>query len=149
MDTGKIIKFVVLVVVVLAAIPFIPKLLPKPASFERAVAAFQAANLEVTDYAEPQPPGLESIAQASMVVNGARVDIYLYDDEGRIVRNVEFRKKDAGSAIVETWNLAQSLGAAPSKNRPEASGRNGMFMIVATGDDQALLNEIVRIFKSL
>jgi len=84
-----------------------------------------------------------------MVVNGARVDIYQYDDEGRIVRNLEYRKKDAGTAIVETWNLAQSLGAAPSKNRPESSGRNGMFLIIATGDDQALLNEIVRIFKSL
>lgn len=149
MDTGKILKGFIFIVVIAIAAPFLKELLPKPVTFERAVAAFKAAGFDVEDYAEREYPELDSVAQANMSIKNAIVGIYQYDDEGKIVRNLEYRKKDAGTAIVEAWGLAQSLGAAPSKNKPEFSARNGMFMIIATGDDEELLKRIVQIFKSL
>jgi hypothetical protein len=149
----KILKIVITVVILLIAVPvllpIIQGFLPEPITFERAVAGFQQAGLPVTDHTEVATPQLEAIAQLSMRIGNAQVDIYHYDNEGKIVKQLEYQKKDAGTAMVETWNLAQSLGAAPSRNRPSVAARKGMFMIVATGDDKALLNRIVNTFRSL
>ena len=58
-------------------------------------------------------------------------------------------KKDPGTAIVEAWGLAQALGAAPSKNKPERVARRKKFLLVVQGEDVNLLNEIVKFFESL
>lgn len=149
MDANQILKYFLIAVVVIAILPFAVRLLPEAVTFDRALAAFKAAGMDVQDYRVAEHPGMESVAQADMRIDGAWVNLYEYDDEGVIVRNLEYRKKDAGTAIVETWNLAQTLGAAPSVNKPERSARNGMFMIVATGEDEALLKKIVTIFADL
>ena len=145
----KLVKFLILAAVVVVLAPLAPRLMPKPASFERTKAAFEAAGYTVNDYNVTAPGQLEAVEQASMTVAGAWVDVYRYDGEGVIAKQIEYQKKDAGSAIVETWNLAQSLGAAPNRNRPSMAKRNGMYMIVATGDDKALLKELVGIFAGL
>lgn len=149
----KILKIIITVVILLVAVPvllpIIQGLLPEPIAFERAVAGFQAAGLPLSEHSVVAAPQLEAIAQISMRIGNAQVDIYHYDNEGKIVKQLEYQKKDAGTAMVETWNLAQSLGAAPSRNRPSVAARKGMFMIVATGDDKALLNRIVNTFRSL
>ena len=83
-----------------------------------------------------------------MMIGSVRVNIYQFDDVGVQARQFEYQKKDPGQAIVETWGLAQSLGAAVPKQTPSLAAQRRSFMIVATGEDKALLNRIIEVFKS-
>jgi hypothetical protein len=144
MDSG-IKKLLIVVVLVLILIPVVPRLLPKPLTFERFQEAFLDAGLNVEQF-RPVTPSLEAVEQVSAVINGAQVEIYRYDNEGKIVRYLEYQKKDPGAAMVESWGLAQSLGAAVPQELPSRSARKRMYMIVATGPDQAVLIAIVTAF---
>jgi len=146
-DGVKII--LVIVAVVLILVPVLPKILPKPMTFERIKAGFEAAGLPLTDYAPLPQPGLEAVEQVGMYIGDVRVDVYHYDDEGKIAKQLEYQKKDAGTAIVETWNLAQSLGAAPSRNLPSMAARRGRFMAVATGPNEAMVKRVIEVFRKL
>lgn len=148
MDSGGLKKLLVVVVIAVLALPFLPKLLPKPLTFDQMKTGFAAAGLNVEQFQETSPT-LESTAEASATINGATINIYQYGDEGKIVKNLEYQKNDPGSAMVEAWGLAQSLGAAPNRNKPRRSGRNGLFMIVAIGDDKEMLKRIVDAFEDL
>ncbi len=148
MNNELVKKVIMLAVVVLIAIPIVPHLIPKPITFERIKGAFEAANLPVQEYMEAPQPGLEAAAEASMMIGSVRVNIYQFDDVGVQARQFEYQKKDPGQAIVETWGLAQSLGAAVPKQTPSLAAQRRSFMIVATGEDKALLNRIIEVFKS-
>lgn len=153
MDNNKLIKAAIVIAVVVLAgpfvLPYIQQILPKAVTYERAQAAFTAAGMSVDSPHSVAPANLEAVEQMEMYVNGMLVDIYRYDNEGKIAKNVEYQKTDPGTAMVEMFNLAQSIGAAPSKNAPLFADRNGMFMIVATGPDKETLRRIVQVFTSL
>ncbi len=142
-------KFLIIALLALILFPLIPRLLPKPASFERAKAAFEEAGFTVSDYQVLPHPQMEAGAQASMKIESAFLHIYRYDSEGKIRKHMEYQKKDAGTAIVESWNLAQSLGAAPKKQIPSIAVRNGKYMLIAHGQDKALLDKIGELFRKL
>ena len=146
---NPIVKVVIGIVVVLVALPVVMKLIPEPVTFARAQSAFEAAGLAVTGFRESAPGGNESIAQADMSVGGASVTIYQYDNEGKIVVYEGYQKQDPGQAIVAGWGLAESLGAAVQKPIPHAFKRKGMFLIVATSEDQELNKRICEIFSTL
>jgi len=145
MDAVK--KLLAVVVIAFIAFPVVVKYWPKPASPERAKAAFEAAGMTVEDYAPTDSPGLGAIDGANMTVDGIMVTIYHFDNEGKIATQIEYQKKDAGTAIVETFNLAQQLGAAQPKQTPSAAARRGMYMIVATGEDEGAVQRIVDIYR--
>jgi len=142
-------KVVVAIVVVILLLPVIAALWPKPLTFERIRDGFEGKGLVVEQYTPVEPPALQAVEQVYMNVAGARVDVYRYDDRGKIAKQLEYQKPDAGTVIVESWNLAQSLGAAQPKKIPTAVGRNGMFMLVVMGDSQELCNRILRAFKEV
>ena len=146
-DTLKKILFWGLVALLL--LPVVNKFRPRAVTFERAQAAFVAAGMTITEYQERARSSLESIAEVSMYVDTASVSIYQYDHEGKIATQLAYQKDDPGAAIVESWGLAQALGAAESKNIPQRSLRNGKFMLIARGYDEALLARIVSVFKGL
>ncbi len=149
MDQAKLIKLLAVLVIAFLGAPFVVKHWPQPASFERAREAFAAEGMQVAGYQEAANPGLGSVAEAAMTVDGIRVNIYRFDNEGKIATQMEYQKKDAGTVIVESWGLAESLGAAPSRNLPSKAGRNGMYMIVATGANADGVNRVVAVFKTL
>lgn len=140
-------KVVVVIIIVILLIPLVMKLWPEPLTFGAIQQAFEQNGFDVANAREVQPAGLEAAAQVSMSVDGARVDIYRYDDRGVIAKQIEYQKPDAGTVIVESWNLAESLGAAQPKKLPFAAGRNGMFMLTVTAESKALCNRIVATFK--
>ncbi|HPO14021.1 MAG TPA: hypothetical protein PLI09_11290 [Candidatus Hydrogenedentes bacterium] len=141
-------KVLIFIVVMVVVIPLIPMILPKPMTFDRIKTGLEA-KFTLDDYNEAAQPMLQSIAQVNMYIDSAQVSILQYDDEGKIVKQREYQKKDAGQAIVETWGLAQSLGAAIPKETPSLCDRRGMFLIIATGPDKELLKRIIDTFKSL
>jgi hypothetical protein len=146
MDVIK--KVLVVAVVLLIAFPLVKKMMPKAVTFDRAEKAFIAAGLPAANFQETAP-GLEAVAQVSGTIGSATVDLYKYDHEGKIAKQLEYQKQDPGQAMVEAWGLAQAMGAAVQKSTPTRSARNGKFMIVATGEDPALLDRIVAVFNSL
>ncbi len=149
MDLAKIVKiFLVLGIVVIGG-PILLQFLPEPLSMERIIDGLKKSDLGITEIQKVEPPTNESIAQIRFVVNGAFADIYQYDDEGKIARYAEMYKQDPGTAIVEAWGLAQSLGAAPSKNKPQRVARRKMYLLVVQGEDTALLDRIVKVFSEL
>jgi len=94
-------------------------------------------------------PTLDAIAQVTMTVNGWDVNIYKYNDYGKIARNYEFQKPDTGSAIVEAWNLSETLGAPPPSPLKTSPGKNGLFLLTITSADPDLRAKVVQVFESL
>lgn len=148
-NTRKVIVGVVALIVLIPILPKLMNMLPEPVTLDRVEPAFTAAGLAVSNVTRVENPGLDAVEGISMVVNGANVSVYRFDSEGKIATQLEYQKPDAGSAIVEAWNISESLGAAKPKNRPSSAGRNGMFMVVSTGEDKSLNQRIVQIFKAL
>ncbi len=140
---------VVLLVGFVVVVPILPKILPKPNTAERARDAFEAVGMAVTYFEPADQPGLEANSEICMSVSGATVSVYHYSNEGKIAKQLEYQKKDAGSAMVETWNLAASLGAAPKRDRPSQAVREGMYMLVVTADDAGLVKRIAEIYRGL
>ena len=149
MSVQKILKFVIFLVVIVVAAPFVMRLMPKPVTFDGAKAAFEKAGFTISQYGMAQTPGQRAAAEADLIVNGVYVSIFQFDNEGKIATAMEYQKKDAGSAIVESMNLAQSLGAAVHKDTPSRAVRRGMFMMIATGQDQAMVDRIASVFESM
>ena len=125
------------------------RLLPKPVTFDRARLAFETAGLTITEFQMAQSPGQRAIAEADLTVNGVYVNIFLFDNEGKIVTAMEYQKKDAGSAIVEQMHLAENLGAAVRKETPSIPVRRGMYMMIATGQDLAMVKRIAAVFEAM
>ncbi len=149
MDMAKIIKILIVLFILIIAGPFLFQYLPVPLTMERIEEGFRKSDLGVTNIQVVNPPTNEAVAQISFMVGDALVNIYQYDNEGAIARYAEMYKKDPGTAIVEAWGLAQSLGAAPSKNKRERVARRKMFLLVVQGDDTTLLDRVVKVFSKL
>lgn len=142
-------KALIIVGVLLVAIPIVPKLIPEAMTLDKVESALTAAGYTLTDVRNVDVPRLGAIAMKEMTVNGASVELYEFDDEGEIAKQLEYQKPDAGSAIVETWNLSESLGAAKPKSKPVKAARNGMFMLVVMSEDKALRERVASVFAGL
>lgn len=140
-------KVLILIVILVAAFPFLVKLIPKPMSVERVAAAFEAAGYAVENVEELSSPQREAVRHWQMSVDGYRVELFQYDNHAKLVKNLEYLKPDAGTVMVEATNLAQQLGAAPNPNLPTAVDRKGNWMLLVTGEEKAKCVEIVRVFK--
>ncbi len=149
MDSNKIIKFVIVLAVVFLAAPFFMRFIPKPVTFDRAKLAFETAGLSVSQNTMAASPGERAVAEADLTVNGVNVNIYQFDNEGKIATAMEYQKKDPGAAIVEQMHLAQNLGAAVHKEVPSRAVRRGMFMMVATGEDARMVERIATVFEGM
>lgn len=147
---NKAVKFIIIIAVVIVLAPFVMRLLPEPITFERAKAAFEAAGLNVSEYHVVDVPQLDAVGQASLLIGSINVQIYRYDNEGKIATQYGYQQQDPGTAIVETWGLAESLGAKPAREKPTfQAARNGKFMLVASGYDKATIKKIINIFNQL
>jgi hypothetical protein len=141
-------KIAIAAVVLLILLPVLPKLIPNPLTMESVESSLKAKGFSIAD-AQKVSPQNGAIDEMTMTIDGAMVELYQFDDEGRIAVQMENNKTDAGTAIVETWNLSEQLGAAKSKNKPCRPARNGMFMIVVTSDDKSVNARIASAFEKL
>lgn len=145
----KAIGWVIGIMVLVPVIAVIRPYLPKAVTFERVEQAYNDAGFWVTEVTRVEPPTLDSVAQLSLRVEGYPVNVYQFDSEGPIAKQLEFQKPDAGSVVVEAWNLSERLGAAKPKNIPTSAARNGMFMLTVQSEDAGLRRRVVEIFKGL
>ena len=145
-------KAIIILVVILVAGPFLAPIIapyiPKAMSAERVRVAFDAAGYTAEGFTQSKFPQRDSVEQWNFRVREYSIELYRYDHEGKIVRNVENLKPDPGMAIVQTMNIAQQLGAAPTKSRPMIPARKRMWMIVVSGPDKAYCQQLIKVFKS-
>jgi hypothetical protein len=147
---SKAVKIVIAIGVMLLVAPFAAQYLPKPASFERAKAAFEEAGLAVREFHIVEKPQLGAVAQASLLINEVNVQIYRFDNEGKIATQLGYQQQDPGSAMVESWNIAESLGAKPAREKPaHRAARNGYYMITASGYDRETTGRVIALFSGL
>jgi len=142
-------KLLIAGVVVLLALPLLPMIIPEALTIDKVVEGLKAAGVAVSDATDVPNPNLEAIAEKDFRVGEVRVEVYQFDNEGKIAKQLGYQQPDSGQVIVEAWNLSESLGAAKPKNKPVTAVRNGMFMIVITGDDKEVRGRIAKIFQSL
>ncbi len=142
-------KALIAVVVVFALLPVVVQLMPKAITPERFVDALKAAGFSVEEVQSAPNPALGAVAQWSMKVNGADVQLYKFDDRGKLALQYEYQKPDAGSVIVESWNLSESLGAAKPKNKPITPMEKKMHLMTVTSEDNDLRARVARVFNSL
>ena len=146
-DTAKKVIIGVIAVVILG--PVILSMWPKPVTFQRIREAFERDGFSVGNVEIIKPPHRESVAQAYMTVNGASVSIYRYDHVGKSAKPAEYLKPDPGSAMVEAWNLSESLGAAKPPPQRTFAARNGMYMLTVTSEKKELRDRIIHVFKNV
>jgi len=145
-------KAIIIIVVILFSAPFLSPMiapyLPKPMTLERVTAAFDGAGYTVEGLTKRNGSYREGVEQWDFYINQYTVELHRYDHEGKIARNVANLQDDAGSVMVEAWNLSEQLGAAQPKSRPMLAARKRMWMILVTGPDKAYCQQLIRVFKS-
>ncbi|MCX8065068.1 MAG: hypothetical protein N3G21_07840 [Candidatus Hydrogenedentes bacterium] len=146
---SNIVKVIIFIFIVVFIAPLVLRFLPAPLTLEKIIDELGKAGYRMENLTFADSPANESIRQVSFYIRDAWVNIYEYDDEGKIAKYAEMYKKDPGTILVETWGLAQALGSAPSKNKPERVARKKNFLLVVQGEDTTLLNRIVEVFNRL
>ena len=140
-------KAIVIIVMLIIAFPFVPKLLPKPMTIERVESSFKATGLQI-DSQSKGGAALEAAESWYYTIGTASVEVYRYENHAKLVKNQEYQKDDAGSIMVEAWNLSESLGAAKNPNPRADTAKKKMFMIVVKCDDNNLRGKIISAFRS-
>lgn len=145
-DTVK--KLIIGACIIVVAFPALMAIIPKAKTTDTFVNAFKK-RWTVEEVTQVRPPGLQAVEHVSMRINGALVDLYRYDDEGKIAKQYEYQKPGAGDGIAQSMGIAAALGASTKPPPAFVAGRNGKFMIVTSGLEKPQLQEIVRAFESM
>jgi len=141
-------KVIIWIVIIIVLLPVIVALRPKPMTFERIQKGFAAQGLVATAVHE-ETPSLDSVAQLGMTIEGADVEIYHYDDEGKIAKQLTYQQPDPGQAMVEASGLRAALGAAPLSPIKTDATRRGMFMLTVSSESAEVRAKVLKAFKSL
>lgn len=156
MDAKSLIKLVVVLFAVIAVLPFVLKRLPEPVTFAEARQALEQGGYSVEGYTEPAVAELGAVRQASFQLgSGANAPLYAslyeFDNEGKIAKQYEYNKPDAGPQMVEVFNLSNvAAGVGQVRpQRPAGAGRNGMLLLVVTGDSKEQVRRAVDLFEGL
>ncbi len=142
-------KVILIILVVILLLPVLPSLIPEEVTIDTIVNTFEDKFLTVENVRKVDPPQLDSAKQWRFTINGYSAELYYYEDYAALVKQFEYQKKDAGTAIVETWNLRESLGAAPNPNIPTFAGRNDPYMLVVRTPDKEIGQHIIKVFKDI
>lgn len=156
MDAKSFIKLVVVLFAVVAVLPFALKMLPEPLTFDSVRQAFERGGFPVEGYTDATTPELGAVRQVSfqLLPAGAApvyASLYEFNDEGKIATQYEYNKPDPGPQMVEAFNLsnvAAGIGQV-RQPRPVGAGRNGMLLLVVTGDSKEQVRRAVDLFESL
>ncbi|MBI5094472.1 MAG: hypothetical protein HZB26_18800 [Candidatus Hydrogenedentes bacterium] len=140
-------KIIIWIVAIVVLAPLLVRLWPKPLTYERIQAGLKAQGLTLENVHESSP-SLEAVAQLSMTIDGATVEIYQYDDEGKVATQLTYQQPDPGQAIVEASGLREALGAAPVSPIKTDATRRGMFMLTVSSDNAEVRVRVIKAFKS-
>jgi hypothetical protein len=130
-------KAFILIVILIIAAPFLLDLLPEPLTYERIEAAYRAAGYTLENSINEEANlGREEAEGWSFYIDGYRIEVLRYTDRAKMVTNLEYLKPDPGSIMVESMNIAQSLGQTRPTEKSHAKCR-GSFIVYVRGPDRA------------
>lgn len=152
MNAKGLLKVAVLLIVMVAVAPFVLQLFPEPLTFDAARSGFEAAGFEVLEHNMLSTPQLGAVRQMTLQLGASggplSAAIYQFSNEGALRKQYEYNKPDPGAGIAQSFVMGAGLGPA-RKPKPVAVGRNGMLLIVVTGDSDADVTRAARVFESL
>ena len=137
-------NFAIAIVILGIATPFLLKLIPEPLTFKRIEEAYRAAGYRLDNLRNEPRLGRDEAEAWSFYIDGYRVEVLRYTDRGKIANNLVYLKPDAGSLMVESMNIAQSLGATRPTEKSHA-GRKGMFIVYVRGPDRSKCETLARV----
>jgi len=140
-------KAILIVVIVIALLPLIVHLKPKPFDPEAFLKAVGADGFQLTHVTDRDHPDLGSIRQITFQVNGDFVNLYHFDDPGKLNVQMTMQQPDPEESFVKKMHLRKALGAAPDPNKKVTVVRNGMWMLVIMSDNEPMTNDVVKEFK--
>lgn len=142
-------RVLVTVIALVIVSPVVLYFIPQSFDMERFQASLKAAGFVVEDFRKSDTTAVPGAVESySMTVNGAQVDIYRFDNEGKIATQYEYNKPDKGMAIAQSTGLLNAMGLAAPKTRPILALRNGMYLALISHEDKTLNQRIGRIFSA-
>ncbi len=157
MDLKGLLKIAVLVLVALAMAPVLLTLLPEPLAMADVPQAFTKAGFDVVAFNPVVPPQLEAAEHYRLrwqlpdpPGNTAALTggIYRFTNEGTIRKQYEYNKPGTGEGIAQAFVASAGLGTA-RKPKPVGVGRNGMYLLVITGESKTAVKRAVAVFERL
>lgn len=156
MNAKTVVKVLLVVFVLVAGLPFVTKLRPKALTVERVRSGFEKAGFTVFEFAESAAPSLEAVQQVNIQLStgsGAPVTatFYRFDNSGKLAKQYEYNKPDMGAGAVSAFDLSNVAAGVsrPRPQRPVNVGKNGMCLLVVTGDTKEQVNRVVSVFEAL
>lgn len=140
-------KAIILIIAIVVLLPVVVRLIPEPMSIERVEKAFEDGGYMIAGLEEAGTAQREAVQEWRFTVEGYRVEVYRYDSEGKIAKNLAYLQPDPGQEMVVAMNLAQQLGAAESKDLPSAAVRKGKWLIYVVGKDKSFCKTLAAVFK--
>jgi hypothetical protein len=155
MNIKGAVKVAAAIVLILAAAPFLLKLLPEALTMDTIRSGFEASGYTVMDFTQASAPQLEAVEQANFTLTppaaGAsplHVSVYRFDHEGKLKKQYEFNRPDAAHGVAQAF--VQTSGLGPTRQpTPVDAAINGRWLMVVTGADKASVQAAAAQFKSL
>jgi len=142
-------KVLITVIALVVVSPVVLHFIPKSFDVERFQAALKAAGFVVEDVRKSDTVAVPGAVEAySMTVNGAQVDLFRFDNEGKIATQYEYNKPDKGMAIAQSTGLLNAMGLSAPKTKPILALRNGMYLALISHEDKTLNQRIGRVFSA-
>lgn len=135
--------FIFLIIAVLA-LPLLVQWIPDPLSYERIETAYRAAGYLLENPRDEPDLGRGQAEGWSFFIDGYRIEVLRYTDRGKIALQLEYLKPDPGTVMVESMNMAQSLGARQPAEKYHAQ-RRGMFLVYVRGPDRSKCQALARV----
>ena len=142
-------RVLITVVALVVVSPVVLYFIPKSFDVEQFQAALKAAHFEIADFRKSDAIAVPGAVESySMTVNGAQVELYRFDNEGKIATQYEYNKPDKGMAIAQSTGILNALGMSAPKPKPVLALRNGMWLALISHEDKTLNQRIGRIFSA-
>lgn len=156
MNVKTVVKVLVVVFVLIAGLPFVAQLRPKALTPESVRAGLEGAGFTILEFAKAPAPGLDAVEQVNIQLStGSGVPLtatlYHFDNSGKLAKQYEYNKPDIGPEAVSAFDLS-NVAAGVSRQRPQRPvnvGKNGMFLLVVTGDTKEQVNRVIEVFEAL
>ena len=149
-------KLVMLVVVVVVGLPLVVRgwraIQPTPITFGHVERTLSEAGFDVTP---PEPAGYEHVQGAvdgrRMTVNGIPLEVFRFEDGGRL--NVAYTnfQQDPGEAIANQMGITTMLGVqSASRSNPRTwPVKKGKHLFVVTSDNEVAVKPILDSIRRL
>ena len=135
---------IIIVIAVIALLPFLLVLRTKPLDFERVEDAFQEDSLSVTSIEGITPTQYNATAQTRMRVNAADVDVFMYKDQ----KSLDKALKTIEKAATKASSSGAAAGGALGPMKAEFA-INKLYVLIIRSRNEQVRARVLYLFQTL